>query len=312
MKFQKHITAFEESLRSTGASSRTVETYCGNTRLFLAFVEANYPRVRSIQRVSREVVQDYQVHLSGVKTEAGRPLAASTQIVKLRAIRAFFRFLCEQGLILVDPSARIRLPKERYQIDRNILSQDDVRLLLENLPTRDPLSIRNRAIVELFYACGLRTSELCDLKLGDVDLKEQTVTIVRGKGGRSRVLPIGQYAAHYIGLYGDRARKYMLRGRHTDPGNLFLSQRGNPFDRSTINKTVMRTVSKALPLDARISCYGFRHATASHLLQNGVDVTYIARLLGHRSLRTTQRYLNVGIEDLKRVHSLCHPREMGT
>jgi integrase/recombinase XerD len=155
----------------------------------------------------------------------------------------------------------------------------------------------------------MRTSELCDLAIADVDLAEQTVTIVRGKGGKSRVLPIGQYASHYVGLYVEKARKYMRRGSGDDPGYLFLSRRGNPFDRSSINKTVMRTIAKNSGVDRRISCYSFRRAVASHLLGNGVDVTYIARLLGHRSLRTTQRYLSVEIGDLKRMHAMHHPRE---
>lgn len=163
--------------------------------------------------------------------------------------------------------------------------------------------------MELFYACGLRTSELCDLKIGEVDLKEQTVTIVRGKGGRSRIAPIGQYAAHYVELYLSRARKYMLAGRRDDPGNLFLSGRGNPFDRSSINKTVMRSVGRTLADSKRVSAYTFRHSVATHLLANGLDVVHIAELLGHRSLRTTQRYLTIEIADLKRLHARLHPRE---
>jgi site-specific recombinase XerD len=112
-----------------------------------------------------------------------------------------------------------------------------------------------------------------------------------------------------VQLYVEKARKYMLRGRTVDPGHLFLSQRGNPFDRSRINKTVMRSVTKGLAISKKVSCYSFRHAVASHLLANGVDVVHIAKLLGHRSLRTTQRYLSIEISDLKRMHALHHPRE---
>ena len=101
----------------------------------------------------------------------------------------------------------------------------------------------------------------------------------------------------------------MLRGTRVDPGYLFLSQRGNPFDRSSINKTVMRTVTRGTDMEMAVSCYAFRRAVASHLLAGGVDVTYIARLLGHRSPRSTQRYLSVEIGDLKRMHALHHPRE---
>jgi site-specific recombinase XerD len=95
------------------------------------------------------------------------------------------------------------------------------------LKPREPIGIRNRAIIELFYTCGIRTSELCDLTVHDVDLKEQTVIIVKGNGNKSRILPIGQYATHYIGLYLDKARKYMLKGKREELGYLFFSQRGN-------------------------------------------------------------------------------------
>ena len=309
MRFQKHLQAFTESLDSRGASPRTVETYGLSTRQFLGYLERNYPRIRSIQRAGEEVLSDYQSYLATRKGPTEKPLTTSTQIVKIRGVRAFFRFLVTEGIVLRNPTEGLRTPRERYQLSIKVLSQDEVRGLITSTKPRTPLEIRNRAIVELFYACGLRTSELCQLMIGDVDLKEQTATIVNGKGGRSRIVPIGQYASHYVELYLERARKYMMRGRREDPGFLFLSQRGNPFDRSSINKTVIKSVTRGVGIDNKVSCYSFRHAVASHLLANGVDVVHIAKLLGHRSLRTTQRYLSIEIGDLKRMHSLHHPRE---
>ncbi len=142
-----------------------------------------------------------------------------------------------------------------------------------------------------------------------MDLKEQTLAIVRGKGNKSRIVPIGQYACYYIQLYLEKTRKYMLKGRRADPGYLFLTQRGNPFNNTTINRSVMRNVSRMLDKKKHLSCYSFRRATASHLLAGNVDIAYIAKLLGHSSLKTTQRYLKVEIRDLKKMHSLYHPRE---
>lgn len=311
MKFQKHRDEFQEYLRNKGVSPRTLETYSYEVGRFLTFVESNYPRVRSIQGVDTDIVKDYVAFLRTRSGTQGKPLANRTQVLKVKSVRAFFGFLSRDGAVLRDPTTDVVGPREQYVLSRNVLSEEDVRQVIQGTRPVDPLSIRNRAIVELFYACGLRTSELCDLKIEDVDLKEQTVTIVHGKGGRSRVVPIGQYAAHYVELYLERGRKHMLGGRRDDPGNLFLSGRGNPFDRGTINKTVMRSVGKALPGDRQISCYTFRHSVATHLLANGLDVVHIAKLLGHGSLRTTQRYLNVEIGDLKRLHARLHPRERG-
>jgi len=309
MKFEKHVNTFKEYLEEHNYSERTVETYSYNTNRFLNFLEKYYPRIKSLEKVTKEIVLDYQKYLVNHKNRKGEPLSNRTQILKLIVIRLFFAFLLKHDLILKNPASSLTLPREEHKITRNILTENEVLTLLENLKLTDPVSIRNRAIVELFYGCGVRTTELCNLKVHDVDLKEQTVIIVKGKGNKSRVVPIGQYAVYYIQLYLEKARKYMLKGKRNDPGYLFLSQRGNPFNNTTINKSVMRSVAKKLDKNKYLSCYSFRRSVASHLLAGNVDITYIAKLLGHSSLRTTQRYLRVEIGDLKKMHSFYHPRE---
>ncbi|MBA7706188.1 Tyrosine recombinase XerC [subsurface metagenome] len=179
----------------------------------------------------------------------------------------------------LEPTHACRKDTEEQRLTRNILTEKEVLGLLENMKLTDHVSIRNRTILELFYGCGIRTTELCRLKVQDVDFKEQTVTIVKGKGKRN------------------------------DHGYLFLSQRGNPFNNTTINKSVMRSVAKKLENKKYLSYYTMRHSIATHLLANNVDIIYIAKLLGHSSLKTTQRYLRVDIVDLKKMHSLYHPRE---
>jgi len=309
MKFKKHVNTFKEYLEEHNYSERTVETYCYNTNRFLYFIEKYYPRIKALEKITKEIVLDYQKYLVNYKNRKGEPLSNRTQILKLIVIRLFFSFLLKHDLILKNPAFSLTLPREEHKITRNILTENEVLSLLENLKLTDPVSIRNRAIVELFYGCGVRTTELCNLKVHDVDLKEQTVIIVKGKGNKSRVVPVGQYAIYYIQLYLEKARKYMLKGKRNDPGYLFLSQRGNPFNNTTINKSVMRSVAKKLDKKKYLSCYSFRRSVASHLLAGNVDITYIAKLLGHSSLRTTQRYLRVEIGDLKKMHSIYHPRE---
>lgn len=309
MRFEKYLDGFEEYLKVNAFSERTIESYRANTRQFLEFVGSYYPRVCSLEKITKEIVLDYQNYLSSFKTRKGEPLSNTTQGVKLKAIKKFFFFLLRNDLILKDPSTIITIPREGDRLTRNILSEENVFSMLESIKMNDPVGMRNRAIVELFYSCGIRTSELCSLMVHDVDLKQQTVTIVKGKGNKSRILPIGQYASFYIQLYLDRARKYMLKGKRDDPGWLFLSQRGNPFNKSTINKCVMNSITRNMDSNKHISCYTMRHSVASHLLANNVDIMYIAKLLGHSSLKTTQRYLRIEIGDLKKMHSLYHPRE---
>ena len=145
--------------------------------------------------------------------------------------------------------------------------------------------------------------------VSEVDLKDQTATILRGKGGKTRIVPIGQYAAHYIGLYIRDARRRLLRGQRADPGNLFLSAIGTPLNRQTINRAVFDKINRRLEGDKRLTCYSFRHASATGLIANGVDIAYVAQLLGHESLETTKRYLKIEIGDLKEQHARYHPRE---
>ncbi|MBW8002985.1 MAG: tyrosine-type recombinase/integrase [Planctomycetes bacterium] len=309
MRFEKYFNAFKEHLEERNLAERTVETYCYNTKRFFHFLEKYYPRIKSLEKVTKDIALDYQKYLRSYKNRKGDPLSSKTRILRLIIIRKFFSFLVKQDLILKNPASSITLPKEEQRLTRNILTQKEMLGLLENMKLTDPVSIRNRAIIELFYGCGIRTTEICQLKIQDVDLKEQTATIVKGKGNKFRIVPMGQYATHYIQLYLEKARKYMLKGKRNDHGYLFLSQRGNPFNNTTINKSVMRSVAKKLENKKYLSCYSMRHSIATHLLANNMDITYIAKLLGHSSLRTTQRYLRVEIGDLKKMHSLYHPRE---
>ena len=309
MKFHEYVSDFADYLASCRFSERTVETYTLYARRFADFLETYYPRIGSFEKVTKDLILDYQNYLSTCQNRRGERLSSKTQGLMLRALKKFFSFLMKHDLILKDPTTVISMPREEQRLTRNVLTEKETFELLESIPMNTPVGMRNRAIAELFYACGIRTSELCNLKIQDVDFKQQTVTIVKGKGGKSRMVPIGQYASHYIGLYLEKARRYMLRSRREDPKYLFLSQRGNPFNKSTINRTVMKSIRRNLDLKKHISCYCFRHSTATQLLRNKVDIMYIAQLLGHASLRTTQKYLKIDISDLKKMHSLCHPRE---
>jgi len=309
LKTDTILKEFQDYLESCHCSPRTVETYGGYAKRFAGFLKEHYLRITSFDRVSKDIILDFQSYLAHTKDRRGQCLSNSTQSLILRSVKKFFRFLIKRDLILKDPTTVITCPKEEQRITRKILSENEVLDLLNATKPRDPLSIRNRAIIELFYACGIRTSELCNLRVQDVDLKEQTVTIMKGKGGKSRILPIGQYCTHYLELYLERARKHMLKGKPQDPGFLFLSQRGRPFNKSTINATVIKSVVRNAKLKKPISAYSFRHTVATHLLAHKVDIMYISKLLGHASLNTTQKYLRVEIGDLKKMHALYHPRE---
>ncbi|MBN2365811.1 MAG: tyrosine-type recombinase/integrase [Calditrichaeota bacterium] len=309
MKIDKYLDSFSEYLFVQNYSSRTIESYTSSVKAFFRFIEKHYNRIKSIEMITVEILSDYRSYLSNYHTPRGSILTSSTQLNILLGLKCFFKYMNENDYIPINPLKDIRLPRREDGIIRNILSEDEVKKVLDSLTTNTPLQIRNRAIIELLYSCGIRTTELCNLKTSEIDLKEQTITIVKGKGKKTRMVPIGQYATEYLRLYLEKSRRFLLRGKKQDPGNVFLSNTGNPFEKCSLNSSVIAPIMKNAKIGKHISAYSFRHSIATHLLENKVDIMYIARLLGHKSLNTTQRYTRVEISDLKRVHSLTHPRE---
>ena len=186
MKFQRHLDGFRDYLRAHHFAARTLETYGTNTKRFLAFLEQRYPRIDTVEQVTKDTILDYQRHLAEHEDPRIGPLTHATQNLILRSVRKFFHYLLRGDFILRDPTSVLEFPKEEQKLIRNVLSEDEVSGLLEQIKPIGPEGLRNRAIVELLYACGIRTTELCRLRVADVDLKEQTVTIMKGKGGKSR------------------------------------------------------------------------------------------------------------------------------
>ena len=310
MKFEKHISNFFEYLLMKGYSERTKETYSQEIKKLVAFLDEHYPRINNIAQINKEILFDYSNYLSCYRDNKNKPLSGKTIKVKLAAVKHFFKYLTKYDLILKNPALSLESPKEEKSLPRSILTEKEVIEILDSININTPIGLRNKTILELFYSCGIRTSELCDLKICDVELKEQIVIIQKGKGNKSRVVPIGQYCTEYIKMYLEKARKFMLKGKVKDEGHLFLTLRGNPFNRETINKCVIGTVLKGVKLNKKISCYTFRHSIATHLIKNKVDIRFVQELLGHSSLRTTQKYCHLEISDLKKMHALYHPREV--
>ncbi len=310
MIFQKYLNDYINYLKIKKYSVRTQESYFQENKKFILFLEEHYPRLKNIAQITKDIILDYSNYITCYKDNKGKLLSGKTIKLKLIAVKQFFKYLAKSDYILKDPTVTIEIPRDERSLPRNVPTEKEVMMILESIKTDTPIGLRNKAIMELFYSCGIRTSELCNLKIHDVDLKEMTVIIKHGKGDKTRVLPLGQYCVEYIRLYLERARKFMLRGKTKDEGYLFLSQRGNPFSRDTINACVIRSVLRNVKLNKKITCYSMRHAVATHLIKNKVDIRYVSELLGHKSINTTQKYCHLEISDLKKMHALYHPREI--
>jgi site-specific recombinase XerD len=241
---------------------------------------------RSLEAVDTRVLVDYAAYLGSARGGRGK-LAPSTIGRKLAAVRAFLRHALGPARV---PDARLapRRPRRLPDAPRG----DEIERTLEALEGEGPIPLRNRALVELVYSAGLRSAEAVGLDLGDVDFEQELVHVRRGKGGKDRVVPLGEEAQHWLARYLRDARPSLARGANDA---LFLSASGRRLDTSTLRRIV--------PHPHRL-----RHAFATHLLEGGADLRTIQELLGHSSLSTTQVYSHVDARRLRRVYDRAHPR----
>ncbi|HUJ56322.1 MAG TPA: tyrosine-type recombinase/integrase [Gaiellaceae bacterium] len=268
-------------LDSPALSEATRRAYRGDVEEFCTWLGD-----RSLDEVDVRTLVDYAAYLGSAREGRGK-LAPATVARKLAAVRAFLRHALGSSRV---PDARLAPRRPRRLPDAPGTAEID--RVLAALDADGPLALRNRALVELVYSAGLRSAEAVGLDLGDVDFEQELVHVRRGKGGKERVVPLGEEAALWLGRYLRDARPDLARGAQDA---LFLSARGRRLDTSTLRRI--------LPHPHRL-----RHAFATHLLEGGADLRTIQELLGHSSLSTTQVYSHVDARRLRRVYDRAHPR----
>ena len=273
--------AADRFLASPALSQATRRAYGGDIEEFCAWLEE---RQTKLDAVDVRVLADYVAWLGGRR---GRKLAPATISRKLAAVRAFLRHALGAERV---PDARLAPRRARRLPDAP--GAAEVEHTLEALEGDGPIALRNRALVELVYSAGLRSAEAVGLDLGDVDFEQELVHVRRAKGGKERVVPLGEEAALWLARYLRDARPPLATGANDA---LFLSARGRRLDTSTLRRIV--------PHPHRL-----RHAFATHLLDGGADLRTIQELLGHSSLSTTQVYSHVDPRHLRRVYDKAHPR----
>ncbi|HKU57742.1 MAG TPA: tyrosine-type recombinase/integrase [Gaiellaceae bacterium] len=269
-------------LTSPALSESTRRAYGADVEELCSWLEE---RGTSLEAVDVRVLADYVAWLGAARQ--GRKLAPATIGRKLAAVRAFLRHALGPDRV---PDARLGPRRARRLPDAPVAAE--IEQMLAALEGEGPIPLRNRALVELVYSAGLRSAEAVGLDLGDVDFEQELVHIRRGKGGKERVVPLGEEAALWLGRYLREARPELAGGANDA---FFLSARGRRLDTSTLRRIV--------PHPHRL-----RHAFATHLLDGGADLRTIQELLGHSSLSTTQVYSHVDPRHLRRVYDRSHPR----
>ena len=297
---------FLEWLLVRNYSEATVRTRDEQLRLFFAWCEArSLTRPRDVTKPILESYQRYVYHLrQGSGRNRGKPLGFQAQMGRLVAVRVFFKWLTRENVLLWNPASELVLPKVQRQLPKYVLSAEEAEQVLAVPDTSQPLGVRDRALLEVLYSTGIRRMELLNLTIYDLSEERGTMMVRRGKGGKDRVVPIGERAMMWVRRYVDEVREGLVVAPASE--YLFLSHHGDrPASRYLTS--LVREYVKASGVKKQGSCHLFRHTVATLMLENGADIRAIQELLGHRSLETTQIYTQVSILRLKAVHGATHP-----
>jgi integrase/recombinase XerD len=291
----KHFSGFLSMER--GLSQNSVDAYISDLKHFISWLEDN--GISSFGRLKRENIISYL----GYCRELG--MESSSIARRLVSIKVLFRYLFQEKLIPADITDVMDSPK-LWRLLPDFLSASEIDMMLKVFPAtgKDPLVFRNRTILEVMYACGLRVSETAGLTVSGF-LMDQDILRVTGKGNRERIIPIGRTASGLLHRYIDEIRPRLLK--NPKESVMFLSKTGRPLDRERIWAIVKEAALKA-GINKNIHPHTLRHSFASHLLENGADLRIIQEMLGHADISTTQIYTHVDEKRLLNVHKQFHPR----
>jgi integrase/recombinase XerD len=278
----------------SGLSANTLTAYRTDLKKISDWLEK---RKQSLDKASKPELLDYLAHTvrSGI--------SARSSARQLSSLRRFYRYLAREGIAESDPTSDLESPVIGKTLPKT-LSESSVEQLLAAPAENTALGIRDRAMLETIYASGLRVSELVNLALSELDSTAGLVRVT-GKGGRERIVPLGEEALAHLGQYLNDARPELLRGRVSEA--VFVTRRGGPMSRQAFWQLIKRYATVA-GVDEALSPHSLRHAFATHLLNHGADLRSVQMLLGHSNLSTTQIYTHVARARLQSLHAEHHPR----
>jgi len=289
-KFIRHL-ALEKAL-----ANNTLFAYRNDISRYIRYLKEK--KIRRVEDISQLFLQDFIGQLYDVG------LSGSSLARNFSALRGFHKYLIANGMTEHDPTELLETPRLKRRLP-SVLSVQEVIRIIEQPDTEQPLGIRDRAMLEVLYGCGLRVSELLGLKLDNLYLKEEFIR-VRGKGSKERFVPIGREAIHRLQVYLGRTRPLLTDSVHSR-NTVFLNRRGRPMSRMGFWKILRKYVLLA-NISAEVHPHTFRHCFATHLLDNGADLRSVQELLGHEDISTTQIYTHVTRQKLAKVFKEFHPR----
>jgi integrase/recombinase XerD len=293
-----------EWMTVTGYSADTVRARRQHIRKFISWIDER--GIDSPTQITRPMVERYQRHLFYYRKSDGQPLTIGMQVQYLASIKLWFKWLSRAHHILANPASELDLPRQPKRLPGRILNSQEVEAILREADPATARGLRDRALLELLYATGLRRSEAASLGVYDPDLLRGVLWVRHGKGNRQRVVPLGSRAIAWLDKYLTEARPELLAA---DTQALFVSDYGQPMRADQIADKVRRYMQFA-GIHKGGATHLLRHACATHMLEGGADIRFIQAMLGHTSLETTEIYTHVSIDKLIEVHRATHPSRL--
>jgi integrase/recombinase XerD len=291
------IADFKNHLKALGYAESTLESYRKNLDLFCRYLTGL--EVADMRKVTHALICDYQ---QAVMAEA---IAMESKALKLRPVKRLFEYLVKSHKLLINPTEGIVETRRKNRKIGPVLTVEEVKKLMGHPNLSLKTGIRDRAIMEVLYATAIRLDELLALEVWHVDLKDKVLYIRKGKGKKQRVVPLGKNAAKFLKEYLEKIRPWYAK-KNSKERKLFLNHSGLAMTASNL-RVNLRKYRNCAGIKKPVSPHTFRRSCATHLLQAGVDIRYIQKLLGHRHLKTTQAYTKVMPVEIKQTHEKTHP-----
>jgi integrase/recombinase XerD len=297
------LAFYIEDCMARGQSNATITS---KNNLMLMFISwATTKQITKISNVDLFVMEEYRRYLSAYrKPKNQEPLSIVTQAQRLIALRVFLERMFYYDIITDNFFAKFELPRTGRRLPKFIPDEEEIELIINQTKTKGNIGIRDKAILEIYYASGIRRAELANLDIRHVDTKNLTITVRKGKGGYDRVVPIVQRTVDAINEYLTKVRPLLATFASGDA--LFLGETGKRILSSKLTDLVGEYVRRS-GVATEGACHLLRHATGTHMLRNGADIRYVQEMLGHEDISSTQLYTHVVINDLQKVHKQTHP-----
>lgn len=302
--FYPYLLRYNETMLIRNYAKTTLHRRESDIRRFIGWCDER--GIEKPQSVTKPILEGYQKYLFYYRQVNGEPLSSTSRNHYITSVKQFFKWLTQENHLLYNPASELFVPRQSVTLPI-VLTVEEIEQLMQQPDVQTPYGLRDRAMLELLYSTGLRRSELCNLELHDLSLAQQTIYVRNGKGGKDRLLPLGERAAYWIDIYLRKVRSQLLLDINEQ--SLFLSNYGNAFSDNKLGDKVKRFMKNA-GINVPGACHLLRHAMATHMLENGADIRYIQAMLGHSDLMSTQIYTHVSIRKLQEIHTATHPAKL--